>query len=84
MRCNGCSRGAFLPIRCGLVEQGETIAEYPNDLPYPSQLILGFVGNRPIHLVMGYNEMEQAGIVITVYEPSLEIWRDDFKKKRRS
>ncbi len=67
-----------------LVEQGETIAEYPDDLPYPSQLILGFIGNRPIHLILGYNELDQAGIVITVYEPRLGIWQDDFKKKRRS
>ncbi len=66
-----------------LVEQGETIAEYPKDTPYPSRLMLGYADERPLHLVLGYNEEELAGIVITVYEPRLEIWQDDFRKKRR-
>ena len=30
---------------------GEVISEYPDDVPFPSCLILGFVGTRPIHVV---------------------------------
>lgn len=30
---------------------GEMIADYPNDTPYPSCLVLGFVQGRPLHLV---------------------------------
>jgi len=65
-----------------IVESGEIISEYPDDIPYPSKLILGYVGKRPIHLVLGYNEVEQTCIAITVYEPSKDIWEDDFKEKR--
>jgi len=65
-----------------LAEKGEIIREYPDDLPYPSKLILGFVDGRPIHLVVGYNESEQTCIVITVYEPNRDVWREDFKEKR--
>ena len=65
-----------------IVEFGEIINEYPDDIPYPSKLILGFIGSRPIHLVLGYNKGEQTCIAITVYEPSRNIWEDDFKEKR--
>ena len=65
-----------------IIESGETISEYPDDIPYPSKLILGYVDRRPIHLVLGYNEIDQTCIVITVYPPSKDIWENDFKHKR--
>jgi uncharacterized protein DUF4258 len=65
-----------------IVESGEIINDYPDDIPYPSKLILGYAGKRPIHLVLGYNETEQICIAITMYEPSKDIWKDDFKEKR--
>lgn len=65
-----------------IVESGETLNEYPDDIPYPSKLILGYSGNRPIHPVLGYNGIEKTCIVITVYQPSKDIWENDFKQKR--
>ena len=41
-----------------IVESGEIINDYPDDLPYPSKPILGYVGKRPIHIVLGYTELE--------------------------
>jgi Domain of unknown function (DUF4258) len=35
-----------------LLQSGEVIAEYPNDIPLPSSLPLGFLGDRPIHIVV--------------------------------
>ena len=35
-----------------VLEEGETIEQYPEDQPFPSELRLGFVGGRPIHLVV--------------------------------
>jgi len=32
-----------------VVAEGEGIASYPDDLPFPSVLILGFDGARPLH-----------------------------------
>ncbi len=75
-------RGISLADVREIVESGETLNEYPDDIPYPSKLILGYRGNRPIHLVLGYNEIEQMCIVITVYQPSKDIWENDFKQKR--
>jgi hypothetical protein len=34
---------------------GEIVEEYPNDKPYPSRLIFGFCGTRPIHIVAAAN-----------------------------
>ncbi len=35
---------------------GKSIADYPDDKPLPSRLILGFVRNRPIHVVVAFDE----------------------------
>jgi hypothetical protein len=32
-----------------VIQNGIIIKEYPDDTPYPSRLILGYDGNRPIH-----------------------------------
>jgi len=32
-----------------IIEEGEVIASYPDDLPFPGVLILGFEGATPIH-----------------------------------
>ncbi|MEW5828635.1 MAG: DUF4258 domain-containing protein, partial [Chloroflexota bacterium] len=46
-----------------VIETGEIIEDYPSDLPYPSRLILGWQGNRPIHIVIARNEEAQEIIV---------------------
>lgn len=67
-----------------VIETGEEIFGYPDDQPFPSSLMLGFVGKRPIHIVVAYDENEKKCILITVYEPDPEIWDADFKKRRKS
>lgn len=62
---------------------GETIAEYPDDTPYPSRLTLGRVGRRPLHVVAAYNAADDETIVITVYEPDPAEWSPDFRRKAR-
>ncbi|HHE48615.1 MAG TPA: DUF4258 domain-containing protein [Candidatus Acetothermia bacterium] len=62
---------------------GETIERYPDDQPYPSRLILGWAGNRPLHVLVADNEAEGTIIVTTVYEPGPDLWEEDFRKGRR-
>lgn len=59
------------------VIQGEVIEDYPNDIPYPSCLILGknFTG-EPIHSVWAYNPENLWVVLITVYRPNPERWID--------
>ncbi|MCB9456980.1 MAG: DUF4258 domain-containing protein [Anaerolineaceae bacterium] len=65
-----------------VVKAGETIREYTDDRPFPSRLILGWVDNRPLHIVAADNDAANETIIITVYEPDPNIWNDDFRSKR--
>jgi hypothetical protein len=38
-----------------VLAMGNTIDSYPNDTRYPSFLVLGFCGSRPIHVVAADN-----------------------------
>ena len=65
-----------------VVTTGETIETYPDDRPFPSRLILGWSGARPIHVVAADNVEAQETIIITVYQPDAEEWEQDFKRRR--
>jgi hypothetical protein len=65
-----------------VVDSGEIIKEYPDDTPYPSRLLLGWVNVRPLHVVAADNPVEGEMIVITAYEPDPAQWEPDFKRRR--
>lgn len=65
-----------------VLETGEVIEEYPDDTPYPSRLILGWINTRPLHVVVADNNENQETIVITAYEPSLNEWEFGFKRRK--
>lgn len=65
-----------------VVEAGETIEEYPSDMPFPSRLILGRIGTRPLHVVAASDPQTGDRIIITAYEPDSEIWETDFRRRR--
>ncbi len=67
-----------------VLDQGEVIEAYPDDRPFPSRLVLGWDELRPLHVVAARNEEENETIVITVYEPELDKWESDFKRRRKS
>jgi len=65
-----------------VLSEGEEIAAYPDDVPYPSRLLLGWQGERPLHVAAAYNAKDDEQIVITVYEPDPELWSDGFRRRR--
>ena len=65
-----------------VLAEGELVEDYPDDFPLPSRLLLGFVDERPIHLVVASDASEQASVIITVYTPSLDRWQSDFKERK--
>ena len=65
-----------------VVGRGETIEDYPDDKPYPSRLLLGWRGARPLHVVVADNLSENELIVITAYEPDPELWEADFRRRK--
>ncbi len=64
-----------------VIEFGEVIADYPNDKPYPSKLLLNFINGIHIHVVVAHNMSNNECIVITCYIPSAVLWDSDFKTK---
>ena len=66
----------------GVLGAGEVIEDYPNDTPFPSRLVLGWIGSRPLHVVIASNLRENEDIVITVYEPEPAQWQPDFRRRR--
>ena len=67
-----------------VVRNGEIIDDYPDDTPYTSCLILGFVRDVPIHVVFALDSRNQTGIVVTAYVPDIELWTDDFKTRKKT
>ena len=65
-----------------ILKTGEVIEEYPNDTPYPSRLVLGWCGNRPLHTVVADNTEHGETIIITVYEPDPDEWDPSFKRRK--
>ena len=64
------------------IETGEIIEDYPDDKPFPSRLVFSLVNGRPIHLVIGFDEVLKTCFVITAYEPSAEKFEADFKTRK--
>jgi hypothetical protein len=62
---------------------GEVIVEYPDDKPYPSSLVLGWMSGRALHVVVAEDQPNRACYVITVYVPDPAVWSADFKRRRR-
>jgi len=59
--------------------QAEIIEQYPEDKYSPSCLICGVTRQgRILHV-----QANDQGVIITVYEPDINQWQDDFKKRRR-
>lgn len=69
------------PVVRQTLSSGEVIETYPDDLPYPSYLMLAYVNKRPIHVVAADNPDMQVTHVITVYEPSAVEWEPGFRKR---
>ena len=65
-----------------VIKEGEVIQSYKDDKPYPSFLLLGFINNKPVHIVVAKNEEDESCILITAYIPEAGIWDDLFKTKK--
>ncbi len=66
-----------------VIRHGEVIADYPDDTPYPSRLLLGYAESRPVHVVLAVDRETRTAIVVTAYEPDAQIWDEDFRNRRQ-
>jgi len=62
---------------------GEMIRDYPADKPFPSSLFFGIVSGKPMHVVAACDEKNKMAYIITAYEPSLEIFENDYRTRKK-
>jgi hypothetical protein len=55
---------------------------YKDDKPYPGYLIFAYIDKRSSHVLVAVDNDSGECIIITAYEPSLDIWEEDFKTKK--
>lgn len=65
-----------------VLRDGEVVESYPGDHPYPSCLLLGWHGGRPLHVVAAREAASGLCVVITTYVPEAAQWQDGFKTRR--
>ena len=65
------------------VRLGDIIEDYPDDPRGPSCLILGMVGERPLHVLCGCLEAEEI-LIITAYEPDPKEWENDWQTRKKT
>ncbi|MDR1194194.1 MAG: DUF4258 domain-containing protein [Peptococcaceae bacterium] len=64
------------------VQSGETIEQYPDDMPFPSCLILGAaMDGKPLHVVCAYNPDVNC-CMITAYYPNQDKWESDNRTRK--
>ena len=64
-----------------IVLTGEVIAKYPDDTPYPSELLLGWRNAKPLHVVVAIDDANRRKFVITAYIPDSNKWKEDFRRR---
>jgi len=77
-------RGIGVDEAVQAIAAGETIESYPEDTPFPSRLILAWVGGDPLHVVIADNQADGETIVITAYRPEPGVWDAGFRKRGKS
>lgn len=66
-----------------VVDTGEVIEEYPNALPLPCQLVIGWTKDRYIHVVVAKVEATKRAIIITAYVPDPARWEPNLRIRRK-
>lgn len=61
---------------------GEVIESYPDDSPYPSFFLYGFVNSRPLHVVIAHAVKSNVVCIVTAYEPDSAKWEDNFRRRK--
>jgi len=66
------------------VEFGEIFEREPDDQPYPSVLILGWLeSGDPLHIKCSKSPEVPNLRIVTVYEPDDAKWESDYKTRKR-
>ena len=75
-------RGINPDVVTQIIAEGEVIANYSDDLPFPSVLLLSVYGKAPVHAVIARDPTTGSCYLVTIYLPDSAIWDESFKKRR--
>ncbi len=65
-----------------VMQSGEMIEDYSQEMPDPGRLLMAKHGQRPLHVVMAENNKEGELVVITVYKPDQVQWKPGFRNRK--
>ncbi len=65
-----------------VLQSGEMIEDYSEDMPDPGGLLSARPGQRPLHVVTAEDTQAGARVVITVYEPNPAQWKAGFRSRK--
>jgi len=78
-------RGLSRAVVLNVALNGEVIEDYSADRLTPTALMLGWDGKSPIHIVVSIEtDADDEVAVITAYEPNLEVFKSDYRTRRKS
>jgi hypothetical protein len=66
-----------------VLQHGEMIEDYSDEMPNPGGLMSGKRGVRSLHVVMSENTQDNELIVITAYEPDRSQWKSGSRARDR-
>jgi len=76
-------RGITIAVLEQALLTGEIVERYPDDQPYPSCLVLGWLtSGDPLHVVCSRGNIEPALRIVTLYEPEDALWESDYKTRK--
>ena len=64
------------------LDTGVTVEDYSAEMPESGRLILGYQGNRPLHLVISENSERNLTTIITVYIPDSNKWDKNYMSRK--
>jgi len=62
--------------------EGEVIASYADDCPFPSILMDSREGSDVLHVVVAFDERENMCHIVTAYRPGTKHFKDDLRTRR--
>ena len=79
-------KGRFIPREAisTSFDTYEIIEEYPNDKYLPSYLICAHYEKEVIHIQIAIDLKNDNVRIVTVYQPTLDKWENDFKTRRKT
>ena len=59
----------------------EVVEVYPDDEPFPSRLLLGWVQGEPLHVHLAEDREGGRLIIVTTYRPDPARWQAGFTRR---